>query len=340
MPTFIFVDPINAQFPGFLVIIRHAQKSLQDAVVIHSLEGRNETDIILALGIVASKQLMESGLPKRVSFLIDSSILGFASVCKFYLRRRDVLSRELYIDFLRYLKYYPIELAILRSFQTVIVVSPHDGSYLQHRFELSNVRVIPNGVSLPIIPQTAAKDFDYTLGILSYWGKGTYHDVSWFIRDFLPQLRERFPGLRLVTAGRGADEEMIRYLRRNKVEHIGEIERLEDFFDRIDIVITTLRKECGILNKVLDAFAHKKIVLGLRHNMYAFNELKGGFFTYDTLEEMAERINFIHNNPSIVDQMTERAFAYAREQHDWTTNYRQLKEIVSYVQSAISPTRR
>jgi glycosyltransferase involved in cell wall biosynthesis len=133
----------------------------------------------------------------------------------------------------------------------------------------------------------------------------------------------------MITAGRGASVAMIEEFHRHGVEHVGEVGDLNDFFGNIDIFITTLRKECGILNKVLDAFAHKKIVLGLRHNMLAFKELHDGYYTYESIDEMISAIETIRNEPVLIEAMTQKAFAYIKEYHDWDKNYAVLRRMVA-----------
>jgi len=330
----ILVDSINKRFPGFSKIIGGIQSALPDAVMIDSLEGVSNSDIVIAVGIVAAKRLAESGLPKRIAFIIDSSLLGYSSVCRFYLRKRMFLDKELYLNFLRYVKYYPIERKIVKVFQTVIVVSIHDCEYLKKKFGCSNMSVLSNGVDADDHQPGERREFDYTLGVLAYWGAGAYDDFKWFIESYLPELQKTFPQLRMITAGRGASAEMIEEFRRHGIEHVGEIEKLSDFFKNIDIFITTLRKECGILNKVLDAFAHKKIVLGLRHNMLAFKELHDGYFTYDTIGEMISAIQTIRENPILIEAMTQKAFAYVKEYHDWNKNYAALSLMVTALANA------
>jgi glycosyltransferase involved in cell wall biosynthesis len=254
--------------------------------------------------------------------------LGFASVCKFYLRRHDFFNKNLRLDFLRYVKYYPVEKRIIKSYDKVIVVSEHDAEYLRNKFRVNNIITISNGADIPKTHPVAKRPFNYSIGILSYWGAGAEQDTSWFILDYLPKLKKHFPELKLVTAGRGASPETITFLEDHGVKHLGEVDTLDMFFNEIDIYITTLRKECGILNKVLDAFAYKKIVLGLEHNMYAFKNLKNGYLTWSTFDELVKAITFIHDNQDLVWEMEDNAFVYIVKHHSWEKNYAILKSMI------------
>ena len=83
------------------------------------------------------------------------------------------------------------------------------------------------------------------------------------------------------------------------------------------------------MNKVLDAFAHKKIVVGYEPNMRAFSALKNGYFTYNNAEEMAQRITFIRDNPGVVSEMVNNALKYVLKNHNWDTKVLELNEILS-----------
>jgi glycosyltransferase involved in cell wall biosynthesis len=327
-PVFFFVDPVNSMFPGFSKLLREIPKVFPRSEVISTLEGRTPEEYIIPVGIVASDIYLRSPFRRRITFLIDSTALGLWSGLKFYIRRRDCFNRQALRILLRLVKYLPLERRVARAFEKVIVVSPYDAAFLASAFSVRNTDVIMNGADLPASEPARTAGFSYTLGILSYWGASAFHDVNWFIEDYLPKLRKIFPELRLVTAGRGASDELVDYFAKHGVVHMGEVSDLALFFSSIDIYVTTLRQECGILNKVLDAFAHRKIVIGLRGNMHPFLKLENGYFTYTNLKELEESIRTIARDPEKVEQMTLNAYRYILEEHDWGKNYSRLKAIV------------
>jgi len=326
--VYFFVDPVNSRFPGFSKLLREMTKVFPRAEVIPTLEGRTREDFIIPVGIVASDIYLRSPFRRRISFLIDSTVLGLWSGLKFYLRRKDIFNRQALRILLRLVKYLFLERRVARAFEKVIVVSPYDAAFLASVFNVRNAEVIMNGADLPSGEPARTAGFSYTLGILSYWGASAYHDVNWFIEDYLPRLRKKFPELRLVTAGRGASDELVEYFAKHGVVHMGEVADLSSFFSSIDIYVTTLRQECGILNKVLDAFAHRKIVIGLRGNMHPFRKLENGFFTYTNLKDLEEAIRTVSMDPEKAEQMTLNAYRYILEEHDWRKNYSRLKAIV------------
>lgn len=329
MKEYIFyVDKINEKFPGISKIIDNIIPVFKTIKVVNSLEGITENNKeIVPVGTVAAYFYLKKYSEGGVAFIIDAYSLGYLSISKFYFRRGNILNKYFIGAALRYVKYYFIEKRIIKRFDKIIVVSEHDADYLRKNFKTNKVAVVANGVDPVDQTKSQSKDFDFTFGILSYWGAGSLKDVNWFIEDYMPKLRLRYPNIKLVTAGRAADDTTLRYFKEHGVDHMGEVEDLWQFFNRIDIYITTLRKECGILNKVLDAMMHKKIVVGLEHNMYAFKNLKNGFYTYKNIDELYEVIDEIIAEPYQKEKI-ENAHSYLLENHDWVKNYSRLKEMI------------
>jgi len=322
------IDRVNEKFPGFSKILNIIIRNFGEVKVINSLDDIEIDHNIIPLGIVASSEFVDKFSKGNIAFIIDATTLGFESVLRFYIKKKKYFNPELLGALLRYIKYYFLEKKVIGNFKKVIVVSEHDANYLRRKFKCSNISVVSNGVDLPDYSNSVIKSFSYTLGILAYWGTGSVMDVKWFINDYLPRLRRIYPEIQLVTAGYGADEETLNFLHRNGIKHLNGIDNLWDFFNRIDIFITTVRKECGILNKVLDAMAHRKIVVGLEHNMYAFKNLENGFFTYRNLDELVCVIDIIKNDPQLTSIKINNAYRYILENHNWDRNYGFLKTLI------------
>jgi glycosyltransferase involved in cell wall biosynthesis len=325
---YFFVDKVNEKFPGLSKLIYQIRVSFSNVEIINDLNDVSVERKIIPLGPVAAHYYLKQFKKGEVAFIIDAYTLGFWSVAKFYVKHKRFFNKHLIGALLRFIKYSYIEKKIIKSFKKIIVVSEHDAQYLRKRFNCSNIEVVSNGADFPDIELKRKKEFDFTLGILAYWGAGSIKDVNWFVEDYFPKLKMKFPEINLITAGRGANEETLEYFKKNGINHMGEIDDLWKFFNGIDIYITTLRKECGILNKVLDSMAHQKIVLGLSHNLYAFKNLKNGFLTYSNYDELVLEIEKIRDNHILKNEIEQNAFNYLQINHNWQKNYRKFKEIL------------
>ena len=325
---YIYIDPINIKFPGFSIIAKKIIRFIPNCEIIDNLSKCDKSDCILPMGIVAGLNLLKQGYYCNTIFLVDALTLGFKSTIKFSWIYSSIFRKSCILDILRLIKYTPIERKIVKKYKKIIVVSSHDQKYLEKQYKQSKFYTITNGVVLPSKNCIMKKKFEYTLGILHYWGCGALVEIDWFVKSYLPKLRIKYPQLKVIAAGRGADNKVKEYFERNHIIFMGEVENLCDFFNSIDIYITTVRKECGILNKVLDAFAHRKIVLGLKHNMYPFSSLNGAYLTYHNYQECEDAIKYIADNDKEIWQKTLIAYRYVQEQHDWEKNMKLLEQII------------
>ena len=323
-------DAVNLRYPGYLKILEPILKRSENYKITYNEEVLDDSWMIIPFGVIKSAEYSNKGLP--VAYLIDSVSLGYGSVFKFYLRRLKFFHPELWLNLLRYIKYAPLEKRIVHGYKKVIVASKHDAEYLNRRYGRSNVVAIQNGVDVDmkyvnVNQENSAYKFEYRIGMLNYWGAGKPHDFTWFVDEILPSLRSHFPSIRVILAGRGGSDELIKYLEKNGCEFVGEVEYLTDFFASIDICVTSMRKECGILNKALDAFAHKKIVVGFEPNMKAFSDLHRGFLTYKNSHEMIECIEFVRDRPGDVLEIQNNAYRYVLKNNDWDQKMNDFEQI-------------
>lgn len=326
---YFYIDTINQKFPGYSKIIDNIVLYIPNAKIITSLNGINNSDTIVPVGVNASLELLKKSIPSDISFLVDAPTLGFLSIIKFYFKKKKFINNEIVQMALRYVKYSFIERRLVKSYKKVVVVSNYDRDYLKKRYHCQNIFTIANGADMPKELLKEKKSFNFTLGFLYYWGvNNSIMDIDWFIKEYLPILRKKFPKLRIVAAGKGAGEYAKGYFNQNNIEFMGEVNSLDEFYNEIDIYITTVRKECGILNKVLDSFAHKKTVIALQNNMLAFSNLENGFLTYNSVEELISKIEFVRDNQEQVANMTNNAYDYIVEKHDWKKNYSRLNNLI------------
>jgi glycosyltransferase involved in cell wall biosynthesis len=326
-----FVEPVNLNSPGFLKLLAQIQITFKNSRILSTPDDIAPGEQVIPVGIIAGLKLMRSPVPKKAVFLIDSTVLALWSGLKFQLRRGKIFHAGTFRLFLRLMKYIPLEWRVVRAYEHVFVVSPFDAGFLKSRFRIRHVEAILNGVALPERRSVVKKPFDFSMGILSYWGAGAFEDVDWFIQQYYPRLKRLFPGLRLIAAGRNASEELRSYFKKNGVEFLGEVGDLHEFFSRIDFYITTLRQESGILNKVLDAFAYEKVVVGLEGNMHAFAGLKNGYLTYRNFDELVKAIECIRDHPDRISEMTGNARQYIISNHDWDHNYQHFYDLLAGV---------
>jgi len=325
---YFYVDKINFNFPGFKIISDKILKLIPHSKIITDFTKLNKNEIVIPIGVVASNNLVKSKRDCQISFLVDAPTLCFRSIIMFYLRRR-IFHSDILMQLIRLIKYSSIEKRILRKFEKVIVVSSYDQSYLEAKYHKNNVLTISNGVDIKSSAVKVEASFKPRLGFLYFWGvRNSIDDIDWFVRSYVPKLRMVFPELEIIAAGKGANSEVLSYFKKFNISYMGEVNNLSEFYSEIDVYITTVRKESGILNKVLDAMAHKKIVVALKGNMMAFDRLENGYYYYNNVDELIASLKDIEGNSSKVNTFIDNSYEYLKKYHDWEKNYRQLFSLI------------
>lgn len=315
------------QVSGINVIIENLIKfSNMEVVYVSNIENIPQKVNIIPYGVVAAINLINSGYKTNVCFLVDSPSLCHKSVVKFYITKKVFFLSEIIRNSLLYLKMRFLEKKIFRNYQNIIVVSPHDKRYLDKTYKV-NCMCIPNGVILQEnIPKSFVNNDDKVVfGVLSHWGEGAFNDLKWFIDHYYQLILFENPKIEILIAGRGATLKMIEFWSAQKnIRYIGETDKLSDFFSEIDIFLCTVRKECGILNKVLDAWAYSTFVFGLPQNFLAFPDLDKGFRCFNSVKEFNVILNEYINNKESLDSELLDSKEYIRKNHSWEKNYEKI----------------
>ncbi|RJR14933.1 MAG: glycosyltransferase [Nitrospiraceae bacterium] len=325
---------------GINVIINNIKKTLNDydLVVTDTLQKSCSANSFLIAMTLNNCYNAINSLNKdqlNIAFLIDATSLCVKSAAKDYLIRKDFSLTALKQAtglLSRYFLYSYKESEIVKHFNYLIVVSDVDRKYLINRYPKfkEKIIIIPNGTELRQVSLTRPDVF--TFGFLTGFTEGAFEDIRWFLDDYYPRIKRAHKDVKVLIAGRGAPEHMINYFRRiDDVEFIGEIEDLLDFFNKITVMVTTVRKECGILNKVLDAFSYKKTVIGCSRNFKAFTKLKNGdgYLACDSADEYINAITTLKSDPDLFRTLTENAYDYILTYHNWDKNYLVLKDIIN-----------
>lgn len=95
-------------------------------------------------------------------------------------------------------------------------------------------------------------------GAMDYWPN--VDAVTWFVRDMLPALRERFPALRFHIVGR-SPAPAVQALAGDFVNVTGTVPDVRPYLQHAAAVVAPLRLARGIQNKVLEAMAMARPVV-------------------------------------------------------------------------------
>ena len=193
---------------------------------------------------------------------------------------------------------------------------------MKKRFSNCRYFFIPFGVRIPDKECLKIGDSKIRLGILSNWTEVSLSECRWFIEDYMPEIVDRFENIELVIAGNGASERIKQYfISKSFIRYLGKVEDLNSFFDSIDIYVATVPRGCGILNKVLDAFAYKTFVIGNRESFSGFIGMQNSYMICDTVHDFCNVLNLFKDRRAVVNEYVENAYNYILKNNNWKDNY-------------------
>jgi hypothetical protein len=321
----IFKDKNSS--PGIDKIINHLYEQLISAKVPVTIENDisniSPEDYLLPYGINPAYRCLKAGYKIGCSLMVDAYSLGWLKKIIFYIKRKKFNYYDLYYSCWQLIHYCIKEFLVILKSPNVMYVSPYDLTSMKKIFKKKNFLLVQNGVE--INKENSIQKFKkerncIILGTISYWTKVSLCELKWFIDDIFLKYGSKNREIKLVIAGMGADAAMIAYFESlPNVVFIGKVESLDEFFNQIDIFVGTVPKSVGILNKILDAFAHKRLVIGLPECFKAFMNDKQVYLSFKNDREFIDIIDkFSCDDMKVI---VNQAYEFVIEQHSWIKNY-------------------
>ena len=138
--------------------------------------------------------------------------------------------------------------------------------------------------------------------------------IEWFLDNVWPQLSARFPDINLSLAGKSMPKSISN--RATDRIRIDKVENAADFMLSRGMMIVPLRSGGGIRAKIIEGLALGRIILStsvgaegipIKHGEHAF--------ICDTADEYIDAIDFLHQHPEAVEQVSKNARTFARENY-------------------------
>jgi len=220
--------------------------------------------------------LYGQGECRRIPYVVDV-IDSFSLYTKTALMKKgQVLEKPwLALNYLWAMRYEKIHFSKAKN---MIFVSPVDKAFVQRRCRHSKIWVVENGVDTEYFSErSGAKEESNALlftGVMSY--QPNIDAVKYFAREILPLIRRDVPGVQLIVAGKEPGNEL-RDLAKEipGIELTGYLNDIRDAFERASVYVAPIITGAGIKNKVLEAWAMKKAVVGTSMAFYGI-EVKNG----------------------------------------------------------------
>ena len=318
---------------GIIVIIENLLKALREKGFncehVETLDGRSKQDFIIPYGVMEANEMIDLGYQTKICFAADAITLGYINKIKFYLSLRHIFNYDFFYSIYAYLKYVPKEKKMIDSFMKIILVSPEDIEYFKRKYnpDVHKYECVATGIEPCECVEPIMSD-NFRIGILSTWySPQIVEESNWFIQKYFMRFVKSHPNVHLYIAGRGNRCKI--YNKMNNIHVLGEVKSLKDFFSNIDVMISPNPKGCGILNRVLDAFAYRVPVCGHSASFSGFPNSEDCRFSFTDYNSFCDVMRLMMSNRLCMKEKSNNAFNYIMNFNNWTANYKKLVDDIS-----------
>lgn len=224
------------------------------------------------------------------------------------------------------------EATLYPRFDAVHLMSEIDARYLKGLNPAINTVVISNGVDsslFQLADETRSRtDIIFVAKLVAdnLEGLRAFMKVSW------PLIASEFTSVKLHIVGEvGAEARVVKDMFANQPNIVfhGYVERLADVYRNCGLAIVPINKDCGIINKVIEAMAAGLAVVGFEKTFAGIKEAKRG-------QHCATAVDYVQFGRAVVDlirddsrrrSMQNAAHLLARQHYTWSTRAREYDDM-------------
>ncbi len=224
------------------------------------------------------------------------------------------------------------ETCLLDRIDALIPISEADEQKFTDMGWKGPTQVIPAGLTREYPEPRWKRDLSIGyLGALDW--EPNVHGLKWFVREVLPAIRERFPGIAVHVAGRNPDQKTAVLLDERPVTFHGEIENARDFINRHPVMVVPVFSGSGIRIKILEAMALGRVVITTRKGIEGIPAQNNRHIIIaDTAREMLRQISYLVQDPGRIRKLGMEAIRFVRENFD---NFENSKKLMAFYKSHI-----
>jgi sugar transferase (PEP-CTERM/EpsH1 system associated) len=208
------------------------------------------------------------------------------------------------------------------------VVSEREAAVYRRFDDLADVRVIPNGVTLPPRPAGPGAGAECLfVGVLDY--PPNVDAVTWFARHAWRAVRAAVPSAEFTIVGRDPSRAVRALAGLPGVNVVGPVPEVAPYLERAAVVVVPLRVARGIQNKLLEALAAGKAVVASPEALAPLR-LKDGrdVVRAETPAEWVVAVTRLLSDADVRRRLGKAGRAYVARHHGWAANLRALGDAV------------
>ncbi len=216
------------------------------------------------------------------------------------------------------------ERLIYATFNQVHVMSEVDKHYLQRLNPNAKVSVIPNGVESSLFDVANDTRDKTDIIFVSHLVGQNLICLKNFLRHGWLIVNNRYPNAKFKIVGkvgREAQDLKKQYDLQHGVNFAGYMEDLGEAYRTCGIAIVPINKDCGIVNKVIEAMAAGLVVVGFKKTFSGIPQAKSGvhFVEASDYEDMGHSIINLLDNTVSCGELKTAAHQLAKKYYTWST---------------------
>lgn len=227
------------------------------------------------------------------------------------------------------------ESKIFERFGKKFIISEQDQGYILHPSR-KEIVVLPNGVDIEHYrPEPSAKTIDLLFtGNMQY--EPNVNCVLYLVKQVFPMLRDEFPHIQLVAAGKNPSHQL-RNLKSGNLQLTGWIDDLRKYYRTARLFVAPMQIGIGMQNKILEAMAMGLPVITstLANNAIGAKHGKE-IWIADSPEKVAEAISYLLNNTELALRLGQNARELMVRKYSWAyQNEVLLEELEQFCTSSV-----
>ena len=221
---------------------------------------------------------------------------------------------------LTYTRVRRMEILLLKRFAHVVAMSEPDRDIIEGFRPGRPAYVVPNGVDTEQVVFQERQKPNGPPRLLFVGGfdhAPNLDAVTVFIKEYMPLLRQRFPGITFDIAGK-CDSYDLEPLKAPDVHFLGFVEDLAPLYQQATAAVAILRFGGGTKLKVLQAMAVGTPIIASNVGVEGIALTPGlNYLTAHTPEETAVAVDLLHHNFDKASDIARQARKLCLERYDW-----------------------
>ena len=271
-------------------------------------------------------------LSRTARYLMDVPVtktLDYQDAFSYGLKRRADKASWLMKPIFRmeYKRMEAFEKKIFNLFDQKIIISEQDRDLIPHPEKLTII-VIRNGVDMEFfypLSRKKSREIVFT-GNMKY--PPNVDAAQFLAKEIMPLVWQEKPETRLLLAG-ASPHRKVRNLGNKKIKVSGWMDDIREAYAGSDIFIAPMRMGTGLQNKLLEAMAMKIpcITTPLANAALKARENEE-ILTGNSAEELANELLFLLENREEGQKLSEKAFAFVKQNYCWKTATAPLEKLM------------